>query len=296
LEQIDLPCRQINIGSATRLFGVLGFPVRHSLSPLMQNAALAEMGLDGIYLAFEVRPEQLGDALRGLGAIGAEGVNLTIPLKESVLPLLDRISPEAEQIGAVNTVRFEKGRTEGYNTDAPGFLASLRDGGIEPVGKRCLILGAGGSAKAVAVALAGAGAQLTLANRTHERALELARILKEGSAGVSVDVVPLAEGALERAIAAADLLVNTTPIGMTPRPDAVPPVPLQALHPGLFVYDLIYNPAETRLLAAARQAGSRGCNGVGMLAHQGALALEIWTGRPAPAATMERSLRAALRV
>jgi shikimate dehydrogenase len=266
----------------------------------MQNAALAEMGLDGVYLAFEVRPEQLDTALRGLAALGAGGVNLTIPFKESVLPLLDRLSPEARQIGAVNTVRFENGRMEGYNTDAPGFLASLRDGGIEPAGKRCLILGAGGSARAVAVALSGAGARLMLANRTHERALELARILKEESGagahavGGCVEVVPMAGTSLERAMAAADLLVNTTPVGMTPRTDAVPPVPLEALHPGLFVYDLIYNPAETRLLAAARQAGARGLNGVGMLAHQGALALEIWTGRPAPAATMERVLREAL--
>jgi len=294
LEQNGSPRRQININSATRLFGVLGYPVRHSLSPLMQNAALAEMGLDGAYLAFEVRPEQLGTALHGLAALGALGVNLTIPLKECVLPLLDELAPEARLIGAVNTVRFENGCMVGYNTDAPGFLASLRECGIEPMGKRCLILGAGGSAKAIAVALAGAGARLTIANRTEERARELARILKAGSGGVSVEVIPLAERALEPVVAAADLLVNTTSVGMTPRQEAVPPVPLQALHPGLFVYDLIYNPAETGLLAAARQAGASGSNGVGMLAHQGALALEIWTGRPAPVVTMERALREAL--
>ena len=145
----------------------------------MQNAALREMGLNAVYLAFDVVPDRLESALRGLAELGAGGVNLTIPLKERVLPLLDWVSPEAARIGAVNTVRFTDGRSEGYNTDAPGFLASLRTSGIEVQGRRCVILGAGGSARAVAVALANAGAQITLANRTVERAMELARMLKE---------------------------------------------------------------------------------------------------------------------
>ncbi len=291
LEQNGRPGRQININATTRLFAVFGHPVGHSLSPPMQNAALAEMGLDAVYLAFDVPPERLETALRGLAAVGAAGVNLTIPLKEWVVPLLDWVTPEAKRIGAVNTVKITGTRLEGYNTDAPGFLASLRAAGFEPAGERCLVLGAGGSARAVALALAHAGARLTLANRTAARAAELARILRDEGMG-SVTLVDQADhAALQRVLAEAALLVNTTPVGMAPHADDPLPVPASALHPQLLVYDLIYNPAETRLLAAARRAGARGANGIGMLAHQGALALEIWTGRPAPVATMERVLR-----
>jgi shikimate dehydrogenase len=294
LEQTRPVPRQINITTATLLFGVLGHPVGHSLSPPMQNAAIAEMGLDAVYLAFDVEPERLESALRGLAAMGAVGVNLTIPLKERALPLLDEIEPEASRIGAVNTVRFTGARLQGYNTDAPGFLASLRASGVDARGKECVILGAGGSARAIAVALAGAGARITLANRTIERAMELARNLNEAAGDSAARAVGLEGSALTEAIEAAELLVNTTSVGMTPHADDPLPIPASSLHPRLFVYDLIYNPAETRLLAEARQRGARGANGVGMLAHQGALALEIWTGRPAPAAIMELVLKRSL--
>jgi shikimate dehydrogenase len=294
LEQIEEESRQINISVSTRLYGVLGHPVGHSLSPPMQNAALAEMGLDAVYLAFDVPPERLELALRGLAALGAAGVNLTIPLKERAVPLLDWVSPEAIRIGAVNTIKIEGERTQGYNTDAPGFLASLRSCSGDPTGKRCVVLGAGGSARAVSVALAGAGARMTLVNRTVERAMELARILREDGRDPVAQVLRWDSPGVEAALSEAELLVNTTPIGMAPHADDPLPVPASALHPHLFVYDLIYNPAETRLLAEARRCGARGANGIGMLAHQGALALEIWTGRPAPAATMERVLREVL--
>jgi len=276
------------------MFAVLGHPVGHSLSPPMQNAALAEMGLDAVYMAFEVPPERLEPALRGLVALGAAGVNLTLPLKERAVPIVDWVAPEAQRIGAVNTIKIVGQRTEGYNTDAPGFLAAVRNCGVNPAGKDCVVLGAGGSARAVAMALAGAGARITLANRTVERAMELARILNDGGKGPAAQVLRPDSPDLDAALAAAALLVNTTPVGMAPHADDPLPVPASALHPHLFVYDLIYNPPETRLLAEARRRGARGANGIGMLAHQGALALEIWTGRPAPAATMERVLREAL--
>lgn len=295
MEQNGRLSRHINISASTRLFAVFGHPVGHSLSPPMQNAALAEIGLDAVYLAFDVPPERLEAALRGLAAIGAEGVNLTIPLKERAISLLDWVSPEAKRIGAVNTVKIAGERLEGYNTDAPGFLASLRAAGFEPAGQSCVVLGAGGSARAVALALAGAGARLTLANRTAARAAELARILREGEYGPAAFIDAADSAALERVLADAALLVNTTPVGMAPHVDAPPPVPASALHPHLFVYDLIYNPAETRLLAAARRAGARGVNGVGMLAHQGALALQIWTDRAAPVHRMEQALREILK-
>ncbi len=295
MEQTGGERRQINIITAkTRLFAVLGHPVAHSLSPQMQNAALAEIGWDGVYVAFDVAPERLEAALRGLAALGVGGVNLTIPLKERAPALLDWLTPEAARIGAVNTVRIADGHLEGFNTDAPGFLAALRGLGMEPAGKHGIILGAGGSARAVAVALLGSGAKITLANRTEERAWELARFLNDGEGVSRVSVVAMEEDSLARALAGADLLVNTTSIGMTPHADDPPPVPAWALHPRLFVYDLVYNPPETRLLAAAKHLGAPAANGIGMLAHQGALALEIWTGLPAPAATMERVLREAL--
>lgn len=294
MEQTELGFRQINIQASTSLLGVMGHPVGHSLSPVMQNAALAEMGVDAVYLAFDVSPERLETALRGLKAVGALGVNLTIPLKERALPLLDWVSPEAERIGAVNTIKMTGGRLEGYNTDAPGFLASLKSAGVDPAGKASVILGAGGSARAVAVALLGAGSRITLVNRTGERAMELARILNHGSTSPKIHALPLAGSAAHAALSEAEILVNTTPVGMAPHSLDCLPVPGSVFHPRLFVYDLIYNPGETRLLTEARRRGARGVNGIGMLAHQGALALEIWTGRPAPAATMERVLRAAL--
>lgn len=278
------------ISGRSRVFCVLGHPVGHSLSPAMQNAALRDMGLDGVYVAFEVSPEGLPDAIRGLHALGAGGVNCTIPHKEAVIPLLDELSEEARVIGAVNTVLFREGRRIGYNTDAPGFLAALRAEGVDPSGARAVVLGAGGSARAVVAALARCGCRVTLANRTVERARELAGEIggRLGTDTGAIRTIPMEPGALGAAVADAALLVNTTSLGMHPHPDAAPPVPAEAFHPGLFVYDLIYNPPETKLLRTARAGGARAAHGAGMLAHQGALALELWTGRPAPAALMER--------
>jgi len=254
----------------------------------MQNAALQAMGLDGVYVAFDVAPEDLSDALRGLQALGVVGVNCTIPHKEALLPLLDEIAPDAAFIGAVNTVVFQDGRRVGYNTDAPGFLAALAAEGIEAGGKPAVVLGAGGSARAIVAALAQAGAAVTLANRTLPRAEELAAEVNRKVGRGAVRAVLLEPEALRADVEQAGLLVNTTSVGMSPRVDETPPVPVEALHPGLFVYDLIYNPLETGLLRAARARGARGANGAGMLAHQGALALRLWTGEPAPAELMHR--------
>jgi shikimate dehydrogenase len=162
------------VNARSPVFCVLGHPVGHSLSPAMQNRALEAMGLDGVYVAFDVAPKQLAEAVRGLAALGVRGANVTIPHKEAILPLLDRLTPEAALIGAVNTVVPEGGALVGHNTDAPGFLQALRAAGGEPAGARVLVLGAGGSARAVGVALARAGASLTVANRTASRGAPLA--------------------------------------------------------------------------------------------------------------------------
>jgi shikimate dehydrogenase len=260
----------------------------------MHNAALAQLGWDGVYVAFDVAPEGLEDAVRGLQALGVAGVNCTIPHKEALLPLMDELSEEAAFIGAVNTIVFRDGRRIGHNTDAPGFLAALRAAGAEPEHKQVLVLGAGGSARAVVVALAGVGAQVTIANRTLARAEELAAELNAKIHADRVRAATLSETALEAVLAEADIVVNTTSVGMSPRVDAMPEVPLERLRADAFVYDLIYNPLETRLLREARQRGAGGANGAGMLARQGALALELWTGEAAPTELMEQVILDAL--
>lgn len=275
------------ITGKTGVFCVIGHPVGHSLSPAMHNAALRSLGIDGVYVAFDVAPERLSEAVEGLQALGVRGLNATIPHKEALVPLMDRLSPEAELIGAVNTVHFRGDERFGHNTDAPGFLAALRAAGCEPAGQKAVVLGAGGSARAVVVALAQAGAEIRLANRTPERARELAEDVNGKLGADRVRAVPMEEEELARSVQDAGLLVNTTSLGMSPHPAAMPPVPRRAFHPGLFVYDLIYNPQETLLLKTAWEAGARGAHGAGMLARQGALALELWTGRPAPAELME---------
>jgi len=271
----------------SRVFCVIGHPVGHSLSPVMQNAALQVMGIDAIYVAFEVSAEALVPAVLGLEAIGVAGVNCTIPHKEAVVPLMDELSEDAAAIGAVNTIVFENGRRIGHNTDAAGFLASVRSHGEEPRGRRAVVLGAGGSARAVVTALGRAGAQITVANRTQSRA---ERLCAEVNGRLKRDVaiaVPLDEEALVAPIQEAALLVNTTSLGMSPEINGMPAVPMRAMGPHLFVYDLIYNPLETQLLRVARERGARGAHGAGMLARQGALALERWTGKQAPAELME---------
>jgi shikimate dehydrogenase len=261
----------------------------------MQNAALAALGEDAIYTAFDVPPARLAEALAGLGALGVRGANLTIPHKEAALALLDEVSPEAALVGAVNTVSFADGRRVGDNTDGRGFLRALRAAGFDlRPGCPAVVLGAGGSARAVAAALAAEGARLVLANRTPERAGALAALLNERFGAGTAQAVALERAALADALAGAALLVNTTSVGMAPHADAPLLVSPETLRPGLFVYDLVYNPAETRLLAAARARGCGTANGLGMLAHQGALALEFWLGRPAPVAVMEAALRETL--
>ena len=284
----------MHISGKTRMFCVLGHPVGHSLSPAMQNAALREMGVDGVYVACDVTPEGLADAVRGLQALGAGGVNCTIPHKEALLALMDELSGDAELIGAVNTIVFREGRRIGYNTDAPGFLAALRAEGVEPEGAEVVVLGSGGSARAVVVALARCGARVTVANRTVARAEELAREMSDRLGTSGIEALPMEADALRPAVERATLIVNTTSLGMSPHTERMPPVPVEALHPGLFVYYLIYNPLETALLRTARARGARGAHGAGMLARQGALALELWTGQPAPAELMEQVVMTAL--
>ncbi|MCR4419637.1 MAG: shikimate dehydrogenase [Clostridia bacterium] len=283
------------ITGRTFVLGVIGWPVEHSVSPAMHNAALAALNLDGVYVAFPVPPAEVGAALEGLWALGVRGANVTIPHKQAVLPHLSGLSPEARAAGAVNTlVRGDTGWV-GYNTDGPGFMRALAEElGSPTSGLRALLLGAGGAARAVAFALAGAGAEaVTVANRSRERGQALVRDLADRTRA-SVRLVPLEPEALAGALAESDLLVNCLPVGMYPRSEEMPPVPADKLVPPLMVCDLIYNPRPTRLLLTARAQGCRVMDGLAMLVAQGALAFELWTGRQPPKNVMRKAAEEAL--
>ncbi len=275
----------------TKVVAVFGFPVHHSLSPGMHNAAFEEMAMDYAYVPFSVCPDDLENALAGVRALGIAGVNLTIPHKERAIELLDWVSPEALQIGSVNTVHNAEGILKGYTTDGEGFMMALAAEGKPSAGCSAVVLGAGGSARAVVHALALHGAHVTVLNRTASRGADLAGSISAALPGGrgSVRAVPLDGPGAREAVAEADLLVNCTSVGMHPNTDEQP-IPSSWLHDRLFVYDLIYNPLKTRLLEAAEAAGARGANGVGMLVCQGAISFEIWTGRKPPTDIMKQAV------
>ena len=278
----------------TRVLGVFGYPVGHSLSPAMHNAALAAAGLDYVYVPFEVEPERLGEAAQAIRALGIVGINVTIPHKEAIIEYMDEVSEEARLIGSVNTIHNHEGRLKGYSTDGEGFLESLRSEGFGPEGKRAVVLGAGGSAKAAVYAMAKSGVRVTVANRTPERGAALAEQINAILSRDSVDALPLTESeGLQRRIREADLLVNCTSVGMSPNTGDTP-CPKEMLHPRLLVYDLVYNPVRTRLLSEAEEVGARSMNGVKMLVHQGAESFRIWLHRDPPLDTMEQIVVSAL--
>jgi shikimate dehydrogenase len=271
-----------------RLFGVLGDPVDHSLSPAMQNAAFAALGLPHLYLRYRVAPGDLRAALGEARRLGTAGLNLTVPLKEAVLPLLDALTPEAEQIGSVNTVVFGRGGLVGHNTDGRGFLQAIA-GHVDLRAAHAIVIGAGGSARALGVALVAGGCRrLTIANRTAARAQILASRL--AALGGSVDTIALEALADTAILGDAALVVNATPIGLG-GPDLR--VRYRASPPRCLFVDLVYAPRPTAFLRGAARARRPGLDGAGMLLHQGALAFELWTGRPAPVAAMAGALAAA---
>ena len=256
---------------------LFGYPLGHTLSPAMQGAALAEAGLaDWSYTPHPVAPAGLAAAVEQLRRPGVAGANVTVPHKQAIMPLLDGVTPVADAIGAVNiVVKQPDGRLIGHNTDAAGFLADLFTLGVSITTRPVLVLGAGGSARAVVAACAGVGARVRVVARRREQAAALQNL-----APVAIfDWTPLA---LLQACDDCVLIVNCTPLGMTPQVEASPWLPGTPFPPTAFVYDLVYNPAETQLTRAAQTAGLRAATGLGMLVEQGALGFELWTGRPAP--------------
>ncbi|HEY3379922.1 MAG TPA: shikimate dehydrogenase [Armatimonadota bacterium] len=284
-----------SITGTTTVVGVFGHPVEHSLSPAMHNAAFAAQGLDWVYVPFAVRPDALEAALAGAVALNMRGMNVTIPHKQAVLPLLDRLTPDAEAIGSVNTILISAAGTLGHSTDGPGFLRALRERGFPLAGAQVVILGSGGASRAVVGALATAGvAAMTIVARRPERGMGLVVLAKQRAPrAIEVAVIPWDDGA-QAAIAHAQLLVNATSVGMAPHDVGSSPVPQEWLHARLWVYDLVYTPRPTALLSAAVAQGCTTIDGVAMLVYQGAEAYTLWTGQPAPVKVMEAAVTAHL--
>jgi shikimate dehydrogenase len=277
----------LQVRGATRVVGLLGYPVRHSRSPEMHNAAFAALGLDFCYVPFAVPPHALKLAVRGLAALGMVGANVTIPHKERVIPYVDELSPEARLIGAVNTIHHHRGHLIGYNTDATGFLRAFReDTGVAVRGGRFLVLGAGGAARAVVAALALGGARgVTVANRSVPKARRLVARFRRAFAHLDWSAVALS-GELPPSRSFRGV-IQATSVGMAPGDPS--PLPATWLGGSVAVYDLVYG-APTALLRAALARGVPHAGGLGMLVHQGALAFTIWTGRRAPVDVMRAAL------
>ena len=281
----------MKIKGTTKIYGILGHPIRHTLSPLLHNTAFQALGLDGCYVAFDVRPKDLKKAIQGLAALGIGGVNLTIPHKERAIPFLDEVTPEAARIGAVNTVVVRKGRLIGHNTDGPGFIRAFsEETGVLLKDKRVLLLGAGGAARAVGFHLAKQGVKsIAILNRTLSRARAMIREFKRDFKKVDWTAKALSPEASSLIFRQGiDVLINTTSVGMRPTDPAL--VSKAFLNRNQVVCDLVYRPNKTRLLSEADAAGAKTVNGMGMLLFQAALAFELWTDQRPPIVLMKDAL------
>ncbi len=293
---------------ATRVAGVIGDPVQHSLSPVLHNAAFAELGIDWIYVAFRVAPGQGGAAVESMRTLDLAGLSVTMPHKSDAARAVDILGPVAARLQVVNTVSWSRTTNDsqllGESTDGAGFVDALHgDEGFDPAHRHCTVLGTGGAARAVTLALAAAGAaSVIVVGRRPDAAAECAalaeavgRAVPVARAGdVSGDVPGDGPGDVADAVAGADLLVNATPVGMRGETDLPFGIAAEWVKPSQFVADLIYAPATTPLLAAARLAGAQYCNGLGMLIHQAARQVELWTGRPPPLEAMSAAAVGAL--
>ena len=268
------------INGETRICGLVGDPLGYTVSPLMHNAAFEKLGLNYLYVPFTVKREDLQNAIKGLKALNIRGFNIGMPHKMGVIPLLDKMDEMAAKIGAVNTVVNDDGILTGYNTDAIGCLNALLEKGIEPKGKNAVIIGAGGASKSISFILADRGANLTIINRTLSKAIEIAANITKYYQ-VKIETLQLNEENLASALKNADILLNTTKVGVVPNVDETA-VPSSLLRPDLAVFDAVYNPIKTRLLREAEETGAIIIEGANMLLAQGAVGFEKWTGIEAP--------------
>jgi shikimate dehydrogenase len=281
----------MEIKATTKIYCIFGHPVSHSLSPAMHNSAFSALGLDCAYVAFDISPEEIGKAVQAVRTLGISGVNITIPHKETIIPHLDEVAPDAELTGAVNTVKNDGGKLSGHNTDVGGFLRAVEEElGVKPEGSKVFLAGAGGAARAVMSAFCMNGAEkIYVLNRTHDKALRLASDFGERFRKIKIEPVKFGDvKAIESGLGKADILVNSTSSGMDGR--EVLDLPLDKMKKTSVVYDLVYKPRETRLVKEARGLGLKAAGGLGMLLYQGVLSFEIWTGKQAPVDVMRKAL------
>lgn len=280
----------MSISGKSQIYGLLGDPVSHSLSPLMHNHAFKEYNIDAVYLPFHVLPSGLSKAVAGLRALNISGVNVTIPHKETILAFLDEIDPTARTIGAVNTIVNDGGKLVGYNTDSSGFLHSVcQELVFQPTGQQVVLLGAGGACRAAVVALAGAGVQsIVIANRNLARAENIICDLDSHFPAVDFNALEYADNRYVAAISTADLIVNTTSVGL--HGEKINFLPLENIKGSALIYDMIYSATGTPFIESLRSAGWVCSNGLGMLAAQGEDTFFYWTGIQLPGGYMQKIL------
>ena len=281
----------MNVESKTKIYGIFGHPIEHSLSPVMHNNAFSELGLNSVYVAFDVPPTKIREAVGAIGALGISGINVTIPHKESIMAYLDEISTDAMLVGAVNTVNNVEGRLVGFNTDVSGLLRAIKgDLDFVPEGKKVFLVGAGGAARAVIVGLGReCVSEIVIANRTLSRAEDLVGEFGNHFSKVRIKPVMLRdEEKIKRYIAGSDIVINASSAGM--KGGNPLNLPLYLLPEGAVIYDLVYEPRATPLVKDAKKAGIMVSSGHSMLLFQGAEAFEIWTGLTAPVETMRKAL------
>ena len=281
----------------TAVYGIMGHPVGHSRSPAMHNRAFAVLGIDAIYVPFSVAPDRLEQAVRGIHGLDLQGMNVTLPYKSAIMPLLDEVDPDARSIGAVNTVLRDGSRLRGTNTDAAGLTRSLEEAGVSLRGTRSVVLGAGGAARACVIGLARAGVrEIVVAARKLDAAEALVQALGQAAHPAQLRVSAWQTDALGKMFSSADLVVQATSAtlnGGVAADEFARTLPLSLLPSQAVVVDIVYHPLETSVLRAASEQGRRTVDGLGMLLHQAALSFELWTGRKAPVAEMRAVLTTA---
>jgi shikimate dehydrogenase len=277
----------VNITGKTRVCGVIGDPIEHTLSPTMHNAAFNSLNLDCAFLAFKVKPAEVDNAIAGMRALGILGLNVTMPHKEAVISHLDEIDETAKFLGAVNTIHNKDGKLLGFNTDGIGALKALKENGANPQGKRVLLLGSGGAARAIAYALVQEADELVVLNRTVNEAKDLASLLKR-TFNKKIVANSLSANVIQETLCDSNILINATSVGMKPNVKQSLIAP-EWLKPDLTVMDIVYNPVETKLALDAKSKGAKVVSGVEMLIYQGAASFEIWTGKPAPVQVMRKA-------
>jgi len=281
----------LGVKATTNIYGIFGHPVSQSLSPVMHNSAFSELGLDCVYVAFDIDPKEIAQATESLRIMGIKGINITIPHKQSIMPHLDEISPDAKLTGAVNTVKNTDGTLLGFNTDVGGVLRAIKEElDFSSDNSRVLLIGAGGAARAVLSGFCmNNTSRVCIANRTTQKAQKLALEFRTHFPDVEISTLSLQDDqAISREMNNSDILINASSAGMNGENNLE--LPIAELREGAVVYDLVYKPLETELVTTAKELGYKASGGLSMLLYQGAESFEIWTGEPAPVETMRKAL------